>query len=125
VRPRLWPKKVLLLSAPSMTTLFRVPRWPAKLMSPARVSRVTPGVVRTKSMKLRPFTGRFETERSFTVEDCWVRAVSMRGASALTVTSSCAAATFKERSIERTEPMFSTRFGRRVVAKPWRAAVTS
>ena len=44
VRPSVWPKNVLLLSAPSTTRLFSVPRWPAKLMSPVRTSRVTPGV---------------------------------------------------------------------------------
>jgi len=35
VRPTVWPKKVLSLFAPSTTSELRVPRWPAKLMSPA------------------------------------------------------------------------------------------
>ncbi len=76
-------------------------------------------------MKFRPFTGRLETARSLTMEDCWVRAVSMTGASAVTVTSSWVAATLRAMSIESTEPMLSTRLGRLVVAKPASAAVTS
>ena len=59
VRPTVWPKNVLSLFAPSTTIEFKVPRWPAKLMSPVRTSRTTPGVVSTKSMKLRPLTGKF------------------------------------------------------------------
>ncbi len=113
------------MSAPSITRLFRVPRWPAKLMSPVRTSRVTPGVVRVKSMKFRPFTGRLATARSPTVEACWVRFVSMTGASAVTVTSSWAVATFRLMSTTRVWPMVSDWFVRLVVANPARAAVTS
>ena len=85
VRPRAWPKNVLSLFAPSMTSEFSVPRWPAKLMSPRRTSFTTPGVVRTKSMKLRPLTGRFSIAVSFTTELTCVRSVSMSGAAAVTV----------------------------------------
>jgi hypothetical protein len=92
VRPKVWPKKVLLLSAPSTTRLLSVPRWPAKLMSPRRTSRVTPGVVSTKSMKFRPLTGRLATDTSFTVEAWWVRSGSRIGALAVTTIVSSAAA---------------------------------
>ena len=71
-----------------MTRLFSVPRWPAKLMSPVRVSRVTPGVSSAKSMKLRPLTGRFCTAVSSTVELTCERPVSMIGVTPLTVTDS-------------------------------------
>ena len=54
MRPTDWPKKVLLLSEPSTIRELRVPRCPAKLMSPPRTSRVTPGVRSAKLMKLRP-----------------------------------------------------------------------
>ena len=57
-------------------------------MSPVRTSRVTPGVSNTKSIKLRPFTGRLATERSSTVELICVRVVSTSGTSAVTVTDS-------------------------------------
>ena len=76
-------------------------------------------------MKLRPFTGRFATARSPTVEAWCVRLGSMIGASAVTVISSCAEATFSVRSARRTWPMPRVRLGRLVVAKPVRAAVTS
>ncbi len=65
-----------------------MPRWPAKLMSPVRTSRVTPGVNSAKSMKLRPFTGRFATAVSPTVELTWLRLVSMIGDCPDTVTAS-------------------------------------
>ncbi len=86
VRPSAWPKNVLSLFAPSITTLLSVPRWPAKLMSPRRGSLVTPGVVRTKSMKLRPFVGRFWMYVSLTAEPCSVFVVSTTGVSSVTVT---------------------------------------
>ena len=94
-------------------------------MSPLRVSRVTPGVVRAKSMKLRPFTGRFDTATAPTVVAWWVRAGSMMGASAVTVTSSCAPDTCMPTSTVRVWPMLRVRFGRLVVEKPAREAVTS
>ena len=125
VRPSVWPKKVLLLSAPSITRLFSVPRWPAKLMSPPRGSRVTPGVVSTKSMKLRPFTGRFATERSLTTDDCWERVASSSGASAVTVISSWAEATFSVTSTVSVWPMFRVKPPRFVVAKPVSETETS
>ena len=85
MRPSDWPKNVLSLFAPSMTSEFSVPRWPAKLMSPRRTSLTTPGVVRTKSMKLRPLVGRFSIDFSFTTELTCVRFVSISGAAAVTV----------------------------------------
>jgi hypothetical protein len=125
VRPSVCPKNVLLLSEPSMTRLLSVPRCPAKLMSPARVSRVTPGVVSTKSMKFLPFTGRLLTARSFTVLDCWERSVSRRGVSASTVTVSSAAATLRGSVSSMTWPMFSSMLLRLSVAKPWSDAEIS
>ena len=68
-----------------MTRLLSVPRWPAKLMSPVRVSRVTPGVSSAKSMKLRPLTGRLCTAVSSTVELTCDRPVSMIGVAPLTL----------------------------------------
>ena len=88
-----WPKKVLLLSAPSTTRLLSVPRWPAKLISPVRTSVVTPGVSNAKLMKLRPLTGRLRTACSPTVELTCDRVVSRIGDSALTVTVSATFAT--------------------------------
>ena len=76
-------------------------------------------------MKLRPLTGRFATATAPTVVAWWVRAGSMMGASAVTVTSSCAPDTFMLTSTTRVWPMLRVRFGRRVVAKPVRAALTS
>jgi hypothetical protein len=93
VRPIVWPKNVLLSSAPSTTRLFNVPRWPAKLMSPLRTSVVTPGVSSAKLMKLRPLVGRLRTAASSTTALTCVRVVSMTGASALTVTDSDTVAT--------------------------------
>src|SRR5207244_3185066 len=82
VRPTVWPKKVLSLFAPSTTSELSVPRWPAKLMSPPRTSRTTPGVVRTKSMKLRPLTGRFWMAFSLTTELTSDLVVSITGEAA-------------------------------------------
>jgi hypothetical protein len=79
VRPSVCPKKVLLLSAPSTTRLLSVPRWPAKLISPVRTSRVTPGVSSAKSMKFRPLTGRLAMATTLTVELICDRVVSTDG----------------------------------------------
>src|SRR5260370_30309689 len=57
-------------------------------MSPSRRSRVTPGVRRTKLMKLRPRTGRLATDWLSTVELTWERVVSTSGVSLVTVTDS-------------------------------------
>jgi hypothetical protein len=124
VRPRAWPKKVLSLFAPSITRLFSVPRWPAKLMSPWRGSFETPGVVRTKSMKLRPFVGRFAMALSFTTEEDWVRVVSTRGVSEVTRTEEVVAmATLSVRStLPPTETVTSETFAGE---KPGSSAPTS
>jgi len=60
-----------------------VPRCPAKLMSPVRTSRVTPGVSRAKSMKLRPLTGRLAIASSPIVALICERVVSTDGVLAL------------------------------------------
>ncbi len=125
VRPSAWPKNVLLLSAPSTTRLLSVPRWPAKLMSPLRVSRVTPGVSSTKSMKFRPFTGRFSTAVEFTTALTWVRVVSSTGAVPLTVMVSDNAATPSSSRNVFVSPICTRRFSWRRVANPCSAAVTS
>ena len=65
-----------------------MPRWPAKLMSPVRTSRVTPGVSSAKSMKLRPLTGRFCTDASVIVELTCVRLASITGVPPGTLTVS-------------------------------------
>jgi hypothetical protein len=57
-------------------------------MSPVRTSRVTPGVSRAKSMKLRPLTGRFWTVASVIVELTCERPDSMIGVPPETLTVS-------------------------------------
>src|SRR5262245_32736706 len=90
VRPRAWPKKVLLLSVPSTTMLFKVPRWPPKTRSPTRkLSLTTAGVESTKSRKLRPLVGRALISFSSTTEVTSDLVVSIRGASLDTVTAAC------------------------------------
>ena len=79
--------------------LFSVPRWPAKLMSPLRGSLTTPGVVRTKSMKLRPLTGRFWIDLSLTTEETSDFVVSTSGAAAVTVTVSATPGFIRKSSV--------------------------
>src|SRR5438132_9734454 len=57
-------------------------------MSPDRGSRTPPGVVSTKSMKLRPLTGKLAMALSLTTELTSDFVVSTRGAAAVTVTVS-------------------------------------
>lgn len=85
---------------------------------------VTSGVVSTKSMKLRPLTGRLATACGPTVAAWAVRVASSTGASAVTVMAS-AAATLRVRSTLRVWPTVRGRPGWRAVAKPCNAAVTS
>src|SRR6266545_773983 len=107
VRPSVWPKKVLLLSAPSTTRLFSVPRCPAKLMSPVRTSRVTPGVSSAKSMKFRPLTGRFAIDVSLTVELTCDRVVSITGELPDTVTDSDTPEGFSSMRSDTVSPMLT------------------
>ncbi len=125
VRPSACAKNVLLLSAPSTTRELSVPRWPAKLMSPRRTSRVTPGVVRTKSMKFRPFVGRVWMNFSLTTDETSDFVVSTIGASDVTVTS---AETFESAMVSfsgASLPTSTFTFAAFASRKPWSCPVTS
>src|SRR5262249_37912896 len=98
---------------------------PAKTRSPTRkLSLTTSGVVSTKSMKLRPFVGRFWMARSLTVELTSDLVVSTKGASPETVTEAEAAGSrtnFKVASAP-TDTVTLTIF---LGAKPARSAATA
>ena len=125
VRPIVWPKNVLLLSAPSTTRLLSVPRWPAKLMSPVRTSVVTPGVSSAKLMKFRPFTGRFWIAASPTVSLTCERVLSMIGAAALTLTVSATLATRSSIRSVSVDPIVRVMFPCFCAVNPWSSAETS
>jgi hypothetical protein len=116
---------VLLLSAPSTTRLLSVPRWPAKLMSPVRTSRVTPGVRSAKSMKFRPLTGRFCTAVSVMVELTCERVASMTGVPPETLTVSTTPDTASCTLSETTCPMVTMISGSLRDVNPESSTVTS
>src|SRR6266545_2465135 len=90
-------------------------------MSPRRASsRTTPGVERTKSMKLRPLAGRFAIMRSLTTELTADFDVSISGASLETVTAAWTPA-----GSRTSRTLASLPFATRAAENPARSAPTS
>ena len=105
--------------------LFRVPRWPANTMSPTRkLSFTTPGVVSTKSMKLRPLAGRFWMALSLTTESTCDLVDWMSGASPVTVTAAWTPAGSITSRREESPPTATLTLAARLVANPGSSAVT-